>query len=41
LDNGSDIQSYLDDLLIQSISNTADEQARQEMKTITDKFVDL
>lgn len=41
LDNDSDIQSYLEDLLLQSISNTADEQARIEMKQITEKFVDL
>lgn len=41
LDNDSDIQLYIDDLLLQSISNTADERATKEMKQITQKFVNL
>jgi hypothetical protein len=39
--NSSDIDSYLQDLILESISNTADEQARLEIKQITETLVNL
>ena len=39
LDLSCDIESHLEDLILQSISNTADEQARLEVQQITEILV--
>jgi hypothetical protein len=39
LNTNCDIDSYLQDLIVQSISNTADEQARLEIKEITETLI--
>jgi phenylpyruvate tautomerase PptA (4-oxalocrotonate tautomerase family) len=41
LNSNSDIEIYLQDLILQSISSTADEQARLEIKQITETLVKL
>ncbi|CAF3539935.1 unnamed protein product [Rotaria sp. Silwood1] len=41
LDSNSDIKSYLEDLILESISNTANEQAKLEIKQITETLVNL
>jgi hypothetical protein len=41
LNSNSDIEIYLQDLILQSISKTADEQARLEIKQITETLVNL
>jgi hypothetical protein len=41
LNSNSDIETYLQDLILQSISNTADEQARLEIKQMTETLVKL
>lgn len=37
----SEIDTYLEDLILQSISDTADEQARDEIQQITKTMADL
>lgn len=37
----SDIKSYIEELIVESISNTADEQAKLEIKRITETLVDF
>lgn len=39
LNTNCDIDSYLQDLIVQSISNTADEQAKLEIKQITETLI--
>lgn len=41
LDSDNDIDSYLEDLIKQSISHTADEQAKLEIKQIAEKLIKL
>jgi len=41
LNSNSEIESYLQDLILESISNIADEQARSEIKQITETLVNL
>jgi hypothetical protein len=41
LNSNSDIEIYFQDLILESISNTADEQARLEIKQITDTLINL
>ena len=41
LNSHSDIKFYLEDLILEAISNTADEQARLEIKQITATLADL
>lgn len=40
-DSNSDIESYIEDRIYESISNTADEQAKSEIKQITKTLVNL
>ncbi|CAF1092902.1 unnamed protein product [Rotaria sordida] len=41
LDSNCDIKSYLEDLILESITNTANEQAKLEIKQITETLVNL
>ena len=41
LNSNSDVETYLEDLILHSISNTASEQARLEIKQITETLVKL
>jgi hypothetical protein len=41
LNSNSDIQSYLQDLILESISNIADEQAKLEIQQITETLINL
>jgi hypothetical protein len=39
LNSNSDIETYLQDLILESISNIADEQARLEIQQLTETLV--
>jgi hypothetical protein len=41
LNSNSDIDTYLQDLILQSISNIADEQSRLEIKKITETLINF
>ena len=41
LTSDSDIETHIQDLLLESVFNTADEQARIEIKQITEKLINL
>jgi hypothetical protein len=41
LNSNCDIESYLQDLILESISNIADQQARSEIKQITETLVNI
>jgi hypothetical protein len=41
LNSNCDIESYLQDLILESITNIADQQARSEIKQITETLVNI